>query len=144
MNLGVFNNNPFNIRYSPLNHWQGQIGSNKGFCVFSTMTKGLRAGIKLLLRYITVLKVDTPKSIIERFAPDTENDTYSYYTYVSKHIGISYNVHIVTLDEFFLLCQAICKYETNSSLSREQFDFIISYYRIQIPDSWVKREAGSL
>lgn len=46
-------NNPFSIRHSPANAWQGQTGQKNGFCVFDTPENGIRAGVKLLFNYMT-------------------------------------------------------------------------------------------
>lgn len=72
-------NNPFNIRHSVQNNWQGQVGSDKGFCVFSSVEMGIRAACKLILNYPRPLTVE---NIIKRWAPPTENDTERYIMFV--------------------------------------------------------------
>lgn len=77
MTLGQRNNNPLNIRYSKQNNWLGQIGSNKGFCVFDNIEHGYRAAIMLVRNYVRK-GFNTPRKIITRFAPSNENDTQAY------------------------------------------------------------------
>lgn len=79
--LAVRNNNPLNIRFSPMNNWLGQIGSNKGFCVFDTMEHGFRAALVLLCNYQRK-GYDTVSKIITHWAPASENNTKAYIDYV--------------------------------------------------------------
>lgn len=72
-------NNPFNIRYSAKNNWQGQVGENNGFAVFTSLDMGIRAACKLILNYPRPLTIE---SIITRWAPPTENDTERYIMFV--------------------------------------------------------------
>ena len=76
---GVRNNNPLNIRRNPANQWQGlrPVQADKLFCQFKAMKWGLRAAIKLLDNYIR-RGAQTPRQIISRWAPPSENDTASY------------------------------------------------------------------
>ena len=80
--------NPLNIRYNPMNQWQGQTGGYNGFAVFSTTTKGFRAAILILLRYI-FLGYNTPRKIIARWAPPSENDTEAYVRTVCKRTKLA-------------------------------------------------------
>lgn len=83
---GIRNKNPLNIRYSPMNHWKGQIGSPSGFCEFDTMEHGYRAALVLLLNYVK-RGYDTIGSIIGRWAPASENDTQAYINVVIEHFN---------------------------------------------------------
>lgn len=85
--LGFINNNPTNIRHSVLNKWQGQTGQRKGFCVFSTKTWAFRATAKILFKYIERGN-DTIEKMINAWAPQTENNTEAYITYVCKKTHI--------------------------------------------------------
>lgn len=80
-NLGIINNNPLNIRYSPSTKWKGQAGANKGFCVFTDMIYGYRAAIVLLCNYQRK-GYDTIRKIITRWAPPSENNTEAYISAV--------------------------------------------------------------
>ena len=116
MSLGVSNNNPLNIRYSKSNKWIGQVGSNKGFCVFSSMDFGLRAGFFLLRNYIRK-GFNTPSLIINRFAPCNENDTLSYISYVSKGWNGDKNHIISTREDLALLVSRMSYFESNYKIS---------------------------
>lgn len=115
MSLGISCNNPLNIRYNNFNRWQGLKGINKGFCVFESMDYGLRAGIITLRTYINKHGLKSVSSILERFAPTTENNTCSYIRYVSSYIlscggnpdSISFG-HI----DFCRMIVAMCMFES--------------------------------
>lgn len=84
--LGITNNNPGNIRYTG-SYWVGLTGSNSGFCVFSSMTFGVRAAIKNMQTYYK-RGYTTLTKYISVYAPASENDTANYISYVSKNTGI--------------------------------------------------------
>lgn len=85
---GIRNNNPFNIRYSAANNWEGQTGSDGAFCVFSSMPYGIRAGGVLLRKYLKN-GANTIEKIISKFAPSSENNTKKYIADVAKMSGIN-------------------------------------------------------
>ncbi|MEE0235493.1 MAG: hypothetical protein UD961_04965 [Bacteroidales bacterium] len=68
--------NPLNIRVTN-DVWKGQEGQYKGFVSFVDDVWGYRAAIKILLGYIGD-GLTTPRQIINRWAPATENDVDSY------------------------------------------------------------------
>lgn len=84
--LGIINNNPLNIRYSPMNVWKGQTGSNKGFCVFTELKYGYRAALVLLSNYVKRGNVSI-QAIISRWAPASENDTAAYIRVCVEHFN---------------------------------------------------------
>lgn len=84
--LGIRNNNPLNIRFSPMNVWKGQTGCNKGFCTFDTMEHGYRAALVLLLNYVK-RGYDTISEIVSRWAPESENNTQAYINRVMSHFN---------------------------------------------------------
>lgn len=84
--LGLRNNNPLNIRFSPMNVWRGQIGSNRGFCVFDQMENGYRAAFVLLHNYVK-RGYDTVREIVSRWAPASENDTEAYIRIIVEHFN---------------------------------------------------------
>lgn len=91
---GNRNNNSGNIEFSKSNPWQGQIGSDGRFAIFDTPENGYRAMAKLLVNYQDKYGVDTPRKVIERWAPlkDTGNSKASqdnYIAAVSKQLGIN-------------------------------------------------------
>lgn len=110
---GVRNNNPFNIRYSANNNWQGKIfppfKKDNQFEEFLSVNYGLRAGVKLLMRYWRIYKLCSVHSIIRRFAPDNENNTSQYINYIVSKLGFDY---FTTDDQFLKLCCEIAFYES--------------------------------
>lgn len=75
---GIRNNNPLNLRLSN-NNWLGKIQPNTDgtFEQFTSVTMGIRAAIKTLHSYIRKGH-NTPRLIITRWAPPTENNTEMY------------------------------------------------------------------
>lgn len=111
---GCRNNNPFNIKKSRHN-WIGKIeGVDPTFETFVHIGYGLRAGIKLLLTYID-RGYDTPRKIIARFAPTTENNTSNYLDFITHNYRgeryISPDDVITNMSDFSILCSRIVKYE---------------------------------
>lgn len=91
---GIRNNNPLNIRKG--NDWLGEcrFQCDPAFEQFESIEFGLRAAFILLRNYITGGKAgrihyDTIDKIIRRWAPDVENATERYISYVSDETGIS-------------------------------------------------------
>lgn len=91
---GIRNNNPFNIRKGQ--NWQGEkrIQTDSQFEQFETMTMGIRAGLKLIKNHIEGLtsthkRYDTLATLIGRWAPPSENQTWHYIDFVATETGIS-------------------------------------------------------
>lgn len=83
-------NNPLNIRYNPLNNWIGQRKHTKGFSNFDTIEHGVRAACKLIfISYRVMYGACDIMSIINRYAPSSENPTKEYISFLSSHLGIS-------------------------------------------------------
>lgn len=84
---GIRNNNPGNVRLTAT-RWKGQIrpGSDKEFCVFSSMEYGIRALIVTLRTYVVKRKVNTVRKMISRWAPANENHTEAYIKYIENYI----------------------------------------------------------
>lgn len=85
---GIRNNNPGNIEANSRNRWQGQTGSDGRFATFATPEHGLRAlsrdiGTKMARGQTTVA------SILEQYAPRSENDTDAYIAAVSRALGVT-------------------------------------------------------
>lgn len=81
-------NNPFNIRFSRTNKWQGQCGSRKGFVCFVTPELGIRAAIIIVMRSYRNFGFVTIQDIIKRFAPPLENNTEEYVVFVVRSTQI--------------------------------------------------------
>lgn len=119
---GIRNNNPFNIILTK-DHWQGQIKSVDRFVKFRSIEYGVRAGINLLRTYISK-GYDTPRKIIFRYAPPTENNSTAYLDYVGSVVstGVDDKIYLSSL-QFYELCKAICWYESHYDLD---YDFYIA------------------
>lgn len=82
---GIRNNNPLNIEARE--NWVGQIGDDGRFIVFETPLHGFRAAGRIL-RTKAARGVRTIESIINEWAPDSENHTENYIQFVSKETNI--------------------------------------------------------
>jgi hypothetical protein len=87
---GLRNNNPLNIEHNANNDWQGQSSTDGRFAQFETPEHGLRAGFKLLKNYEKNGN-NTITKILNRFAPNNENNTKQYISFVARKMGISPN-----------------------------------------------------
>lgn len=85
---GIRNNNPGNIRHG--DKWQGLADkqTDAAFCVFKAPEWGVRALVKILRNYQTKHGLKTVESIINRFAPQIENDTSSYILSVCQVLNV--------------------------------------------------------
>lgn len=85
---GIRNNNPGNIRHG--DKWRGLADKqiDASFCVFKAPEWGLRALVKILRNYQTKHGLKTVESIINRFAPQIENDTSSYILSVCQVLDV--------------------------------------------------------
>lgn len=88
--LGLRLQNPGNLR--PLAHgqdWEGQTGTQEGFCVFDTAEHGLRALAKDLLNQQRLHQLGTVRAIIAKYAPPgDDNDTAAYIAAVAQQLGV--------------------------------------------------------
>jgi hypothetical protein len=91
---GYRNKNPGNIDHVATNKWQGladpplepkPASGRARFCVFRSHQYGIRALANLLLTYQDRHKLNTPRKIISRWAPGSENNTEAYVRAVCKH-----------------------------------------------------------
>lgn len=92
---GIRNNNPLNIRHMVFNHWVGLSGIDSGgFCKFRTMRDGIRAAIKLLCNYYDKYDLHTPRQIIARWAPPSENRTETYIRVVCNFSANTFQMRL--------------------------------------------------
>lgn len=101
MTRGIRNNNPGNIEIGA--PWQGlmkpedmtaeQLAEDR-FCVFSSPAYGIRALARTIITYQDKRKagdgsrIDTVREIVERWAPENENNTQAYAAHVRKVLGV--------------------------------------------------------
>ncbi len=114
-------NNPFNIRFNKRNNWLGQIGQKRGFCEFDSINHGVRAAFVLIKGYIE-RDIDTPRKIINRFAPPKENDTIAYLDFVCLKctLGVSRlepDKQVSNYDDLFFLLKRMAWFESHTKLS---------------------------
>ncbi|MFB5172829.1 structural protein [Erwinia amylovora] len=115
---GIRNNNPGNIRWG--DDWKGlvpeSLRTDKSFCQFKSAEYGIRAMIIILRNYQRKHGLSTIMEIINRWAPDVENDTQAYIDSVAKSTGVPADKQIDTTDSRFMtrLLQAIINHENGS------------------------------
>lgn len=88
---GLRNNNPGNIKYNAANNWQGQVGSDGTFAIFSSYKWGIRAMMKLLMNYYNNNGLRTVRGIVSKWAPAGSgegNPTNAYINKVANEIGV--------------------------------------------------------
>lgn len=109
---GERNNNPGNIRHG--SNWQGLAGMqpDPDFCTFTDAKYGFRALAKVLLVY-RAKGFDTIRTIIERWAPSSENNTGAYVAAVAHHMGCDPDTHLDVMDysQMYPLVCAIVRHE---------------------------------
>lgn len=116
---GVRNNNPLNIRESKgdSTQWKGEalLDTDKAFEEFKNPAFGFRAGARVLRSYARQ-GFQTLSEMINRFAPDHENDTNHYINFVSEQTGIAPNqrVNVDNNDELAKLLHAMSRMEVGS------------------------------
>lgn len=123
---GIRNNNPLNIRKG--NNWQGERypQTDKAFEEFESMQYGIRAGFKLIRKYMSgynglTKKFNTIELIIKRWAPPTENATQRYIDFVSKTTGIPSRMKL-SFDNKKAMCDivsAMIQVECGQLISRD-------------------------
>ena len=88
MTRGQRNNNPGNVRKSK-DKWQGCNcpQSDSDFVTFESPAWGIRTIARILIRYADAYELVTPKRIIGRWAPPSENSTKDYVAFVCSHTG---------------------------------------------------------
>lgn len=112
---GIRNNNPGNIRHGA--KWQGlaEVQKDKDFCTFKSPEYGIRALARVLKTYKSRYGLNTVEGIINRYAPQNENDTSAYIKHIVKELDISPSDEIeLTDDELLVLIKAIIKHENGT------------------------------
>lgn len=87
---GYRNRNPGNIEHVAANRWLGLDNppSDGRFCRFVEHCYGIRALAVLLMAYHDRHGCDTVRKIINRWAPEHENPTRNYVTFVAREVGV--------------------------------------------------------
>lgn len=109
---GIRNNNPGNIRKSPI-QWQGEVvaSNDPAFECFLTPEHGLRAIARILLNYqrprVQSPPLHTIAQMIDRWAPPVENDTGAYVHAVASACGISPTEPVELAQNIPVLCDMV-------------------------------------
>lgn len=112
---GVRNNNPGNIRHAGRIVWLGELAPDKeGYCVFSSPTYGVRALYIVFRTYQEVHRLNTPRLMISRWAPASENDVAAYVEDVCSRIGCYADLPYDLTLKGISWCQAIVRHEVGS------------------------------
>lgn len=117
---GIRNNNPLNIRKG--NDWQGERHpqNDRAFEEFTTLEYGLRAGFIIIRNYIKRRPpVNTPRLIISRWAPPSENATQRYVDTACKRANLNPDEKLTWNDKNKLcrLVWAMCFVECGQIIS---------------------------
>ena len=128
MNIGETNRNPLNIRHSARNHWLGLVSNcpqRRGFCNFISAAHGYRAAVVLIKNYINRYGLDTPRKIIARWAPPSENQTMLYIYSVCGRCCLDPDQKISpTGPQIGMLVAAMARQETGMHITPEGVDEI--------------------
>lgn len=124
---GYRNNNPGNIRLSK-SLWLGKVNieqnTDGAFEQFISMEYGLRAMMKLLIKYITKYGDEDIVGIISRYAPAKENDIEAYVDSVVEKSGFGpYDELKPDKETIITLVKAMCRHENGIDLiTQETFE----------------------
>ena len=110
---GIRNKKTLNIRHAKQNRWRGlrKEQTDKSFCQFTEMKWGLRAAIRLMENYIR-RGAQTPRQIISRWAPPSENNTSGYITQACQRAGLDPDFPVLFWADSKKLLRAMCWIES--------------------------------
>lgn len=83
---GLRNNNPLNLQSTV--GWDGMTGSDGKYAIFNSPDAGWNAADRNLQTYATKHGLNTVASVVNRWAPPSENDTAGYIAKVSARLGV--------------------------------------------------------
>ena len=119
---GLRNNNPGNIRRSVTGYMGEKASSDPAFKQFRTMEWGYRAMFVLLHTYRKRHGLDTPKKMISRWAPPSENHTDGYIGFVGREAGLDPDETVDTLcpGQMIPLVKAMSRVENGTDAVAEE------------------------
>lgn len=114
---GIRNNNPANIRRSA-SKWLGlsKIHSDKHFCQFTEMAYGIRAFFILMRTYRYRYNCKTPRAILTRFAPASENNLDAYLRFIESK-GLPADIEFTSNAIYCIFAKYVFIYESKYSVS---------------------------
>ena len=114
--LTIDNKNPFALIQLQPDKWQGLKGTTKnGFLIFDTAINGARAGwINLWNTYLSK-GINTPNSIIVKYAPDGGGKDGAYSKFIAQRLGITTDTAITTPKQIWELGRAIVYFEAGEN-----------------------------
>ena len=128
--LGQRINNPFNVRSSKSNDWQGSDASLRegGYEGFINPDYGIRAADRVLENYGKNSNIETLRGALNRYAPSSENPTESYVDYISDKTGIDPDEKIDLSDPSLRarLLSPMAQFESRSTFSPDQISSAIN------------------
>lgn len=131
---GFRNNNPGNIRVSA-NAWLGLADmadmtafqrAEQSFCVFREPEWGMRALAVLLRTYKREHGLVTPRGIISRYAPSSDNnDVASYSTALASALGVGVDSVVNAYDDATVIAmiKAIARHENGAKIPYSDVQF---------------------
>lgn len=134
LSRGIRNNNPFNIRKSG-ESWLGKLpnSTDSDFEQFVNIRFGIRAGLVLLRTYIRKYNLCSVSSIINRFAPESENNTSAYVSFVSARLfNLGYtdgNIDFATPQFIELVC-AMLIFESGYDAGFDMIQDLITHFNL--------------
>jgi hypothetical protein len=91
MPRGLTDNNPGDLTPPPSGSWNGQVGLDGPFCIFSDTVLGLRALAMDIANNIIGDGNNTITLLITKYAPPFQNDTAAYISSVAGDTGLDPN-----------------------------------------------------
>lgn len=132
MNLGTACNNPLNLRFTG-DRWHGLSEScpcTKGFCRFVSLDYGLRAAMVVLKTYFCRYQLCTVRRIVQRWAPQQENDVDGYVRNVCKSMAVTADEKLNLDSDLSRLVVAMARQETGLHLSKETVEEVRKKFRV--------------
>lgn len=120
-------NNPLNIRHNSSKMWKGQDlkkPQTKGFCNFIDVRYSIRACAYLLMRSYRKKGLRTYAELIKRYAPESENPTWSYINYVVPSNRMPFDVPTTQFD-FAQLVFKMSVFESGSEEYCKNPDYVL-------------------
>lgn len=121
-------NNPWNVRFNPLNRWKGLEGQTKGFCNFKSLYYGFRAAFYLISVSYKKKGYTTYAQLINRYAPPSENNSSAYLVYICNRLDVFPFDVPKTDSDWIMLMHYMSKYE-GYSVSKAYIKMF--YYRFK-------------